>query len=59
MAVDRNSGQANKTPEEMFQAGLRELISRHMNWSKPPSREFVTKILRSEATSLLAQPKKA
>ena len=53
MAADtRQATTRNKTPDEMFEAGLRELIARHFAWSKPPTREWAARLLQRAAESL-------
>jgi hypothetical protein len=47
--------ETSKTPEQMFEDGLRDLIRRHLDWPKGPSREYMVIALQREAALLKAR----
>ena len=52
--MDRDVGYSarNKSPEEMFEAGLRDLVQRHLAWAKPPLRKIMVKALQAQIDKL-------
>lgn len=52
--VDGLRGPLPIDPAVQFQTSLRELIQRHLAWTKPPTREAVALALEAEAGAIRA-----